>query len=346
MKLTVDVLNREIEDRRCRSMVDVCAAGLRVAGLRVPDNAPAVVRAAFSTAAVAEVFTQRIGSQILAAYDQEPDSTEGWVREISARNFLSFDIVGIDVGARLERLRRGQTAASATLGTQGEQLAVSRFAASLTLDEREILDGALVGFVDAAADEIGRAARRCRLDLVYSLLLANPTLADDATALFHGDHNNLGAVTLTEPNLDAGFNAVHSQRLRDGASGERTHINLSPRFLVVAPALATVARRAARNLSLDDGADLAVCVESRLSSAGVVDPRDNALRSGWDTGWLLAAPQSQRAGIVVAGLDGDLTPKIRDYEINQPGEWGRVIDITLDIGAGVLDYRPLYLSHS
>ncbi|MFO0819060.1 MAG: hypothetical protein U1A77_14025 [Pirellulales bacterium] len=334
-------LNEAINDGRVRSWSDACAYSLRAMNKPLPPATDLVVRTALSSAAVAETFTSRVGSMILSGYDSEPDSTVEWVAEVPSINFLGSDLMAFDVAARLEKLPRGGVAENATLGVQSERIRIARYAGQLALDEQDIVNGSLVGVVDAAARELGAAARRVKLDLLYALLLSNPTLADDATALFHADHGNLGSVTLTEDNLAAAWSALAGQTLQDAKHGDSIHINLGPKFLIVNPLLATVARKAARNLMLDDDQDLEVRVESRLGTKGVIDPNSDTIVEGSATSWLLAAPQ--RPGLVVSGLNGSLRPTIRESDLTN-GQWGKCFDAVVDIGAAALDFRPLYYS--
>ena len=341
------VIEDGIEDGRVRSWRDACAVSLRTLDKPLPPSDDLVIRAAMSSPDVSAVFTARVNSQILAGFEGEPDSTAGWIAEVPSVNFLGSDLFAADGGGRLEKLPRGGTATDLQFSMKRERLRIARYAGTLKLDEQDLANAGPISLTDAAAREVGAAARRLKLDLIYSLLLSNPTMGDDSTALFHADHGNLGAVTLDETNLGAAWSAVASQTIDDPTHDDSAlHLNLQPQFLIVAPALVAVARKAVRNLTLDDGQDLEVRAESRLGPVGVVDPDDHdVVVEGDNTAWLLAARAAQRPGLVVSGLNGSLAPSIRQTDLDR-GQWGRQWDVVLDIGAAALDWRPLYYSQS
>jgi hypothetical protein len=83
---------------------------------------------------------------------------------------------------------------------------------------------------------MGLSARQIRPNLVYALLMSNPTLNQDNTTLFHANHNNIvsGAITdfsATAPTANAGpfqdaTTLMGKQRLRNRV------LNLRPRFVI------------------------------------------------------------------------------------------------------------------
>lgn len=112
---------------------------------------------------------------------------------------------------------------------------------------------------------------------------------------------------------------------------------------MVPPDLVGPARRAVRNMICDDGGDLKVRQESRLSVIGVVDPHSGTTYTGSATNWLLCSKSSSRPSVVVAGLDGPPTPKFRSFKLDR-GQFGFGWDVLLDIAAAFVDYRGVYFA--
>ena len=201
-----------------------------------------------------------------------------------------------------------------------------------------------------AADTLGRAAARLPLDLVYGLLLRNPTMSYDGKPFFHTDHGNLVSgptSALSETSLDAAMAAVALQSAPDNETEIGIPCGTQGRYLVVAPALLGKARRLARWMSLSDFGDLSVKVEPRLQ-LGVVDPSNDTIVGGSQTAWLLASPASIAPSIIVGGLGGTPKPVLRQFDLGGPGDysgmWGKGFDICFDLGVVALDPRGLYFS--
>lgn len=305
-----------------------------------------MVRTAISNAAIVETFSTVVGNKLAMTAATEPDTTKDWVYESSAPNFLPATFFTPEHGARLERLAKGQTAIHTSLGTKGEPYGIARYAGQFVVDETAMLDGQHVGAVLLAPTMHAAAAARLRADLVYSLLLSNPTLTADNVALFNSSHGNYGTgggSALSATSLDTGISAIGLQYMVSEQDSKPVHGNLQARYCIVPPQLVGAGRRAVRNMVLGDGQDLTVRQDSRLSQIGVVDPRSGTTYSGTATNWLLTAPSGSSPSVVVAGLEGNSRPQFRKFELTN-GQWGMGWDVLCDIGAAVLDYRGLYFS--
>ena len=258
-------------------------------------------------------------------------------------NFLPAEVFSLESGARLERLPKGGEAKHISFGTKGQHWAIARYAGQFVLDEMNMLDGQHVGAVLLAAGQLAAAARRIRPDMVYALLLSNPTLEADNKALFHADHNNYvtgGGTALGATSFDTAISAIGLQHLTDD-EGDPIHPNHAAKFAIIPPQLVGLARRTVRDMVLGDGNDIEVRQESRLSALGVVNPKNDTIVTGSATNWMLTAPASSRPSIVVGGLNGNLMPRVRRFNLDH-GQWGVAWDVSLDIGAAAIDYRSVY----
>ncbi len=338
MKSSVlDVIGGEVRAMRFPQFL---AAGMRRRGEHVPESEIDAGRTALSSVAGIADLAGLVNQTILGGFRTAPDSTAGWVRVVDLPNFLLSEIAAVTSAPRLEKVGRGTVAptVSFAVGSQGWRLA--RFGASFTLDGQDIIDGNAIGIYATALEEVGRAARRLIPDLVYATLLGNAAMADGKT-IFHSDRGNAGTAALADTALDAGLAAVGNQVATD-EQGDPVHLGLSAAYLTVPPDLLGLGRRLARAMAIGDG-DLIVRADSRLGTAGVVDPRNDTIVEGSATNWLLTCPSDQAAGVVIGALGGKVEPTIRHYALTQ-GEWGAGFDVKLDLACTVVDPKSLYFS--
>jgi hypothetical protein len=83
--------------------------------------------------------------------------------------------------------------------------------------------------------------------------------------------------------------------------------------------------------------------ESRLGSAGVVNPDTDEVVTGTNTNWLLASPAELTPGVVLGTVNGKIEPTIRSFRLDQ-GQWGIGFDVQLSLAATVLDPKGLYFA--
>ena len=321
---------------------------LQFMGQTIPESDADVFRAMVANSTIGDAIDRLFGAKLLAGFEKEPDTSLFWTREESAENFLASELYTLATGARMEPLPAGGMATEAEYNLAKTTYKIGRFARRVEVDEREMIDewGTInrgsMSAIMFAVEQLGAEARRLRPDLVYSLILENPAMQYDGTALFHTDHANLGTAAMATAGLSAAIAAIGNQTLAD-AEGDPIHTNQSARVLIVPPDLVEVTRRTVRNTILGDGNDIKVLQESRLGAAGLVDPNADIIRAGTTTNWMMAGTSHTRPAVVVLGLNGNLRPKISRYKL-APGRWGWGWRIALDIGVVVVDHRPLYWS--
>ncbi len=250
------------------------------------------------------------------------------------------------------RLHKQGTGAAENIymGLGGQPWAIERYTAMAEIREEDLINSPTVSLQLAASREMGRAAKRAILDLCWSLILSNPLMGADGLPCFdpsHGNYATGGGSALGETALDAGFEALGSQVFLDD-EGLPIHVNGRGQILVTAPKVYGLGRRLARHLQLGDAGDLQVRSESRLSTIGIVNPKDeNIIVSPSDSAWLLAVPAKTITSLVVGAMDGNLEPQIRVNffgENGSPpiGRWGVTIDCKVDVGAVLVNHRGLY----
>ncbi len=329
-------------DVRHMTLAQFCAVGLQSRNREIPDNDRDVIRAGLSSVGGVADLQAIVNTAVLDGYRSVPDSLSGIYSVVSLPNFIAAELASVTTAPRLERLSRGQTAPHVQFGFGSQGWKLVRFGAQFVIDERDELDSMRIGVFSAALAEVGRAARRLIPDLLWSLLLENPTL-DDGLAIFEaGTKANLGTAVLAATGLKAAHGAIGDQVTYD-ADGIPTHIGMVARYLIVPPKLFQTAKELMHDFTTNEG-DLIVRQESRMGTKGLLDPlSDGVIRTGKDTNWLLAAPAEQGPSLVLGCLNGRLEPQVRQFSLGQ-GEWGLGFDITMDLAATVVDGKPLYWS--
>jgi hypothetical protein len=329
------------------SLVDLCREAVRLEGRSVDaGDRSELIRAAVSTATLANIFTTSVNARVLAGYLEAADTTD-WVSSVvDVPDYKPNERVLLGKGGALAKLARGDEAKHVTYADAKESYKIARYAAQFVVDEQDIIDDRFGALSSQTPEQLGAAAARLRPDLVYSILLANANLAD-GNALFSAAHNNTGALAFSKANLEATI-AKMMKQTQDGV-----RLNLRPRFLLVPGDLEFTARelltsaqlviagssdqlRGNRNVLVDLALQLRV--EGRIDAAGVVDPDSGTKYSGSATTWFLASDQNT---IEVGYLRGTgRRPALRSFTLDR-GRWGIGWDINLDIGAKALDYRGL-----
>ncbi|HUT10735.1 MAG TPA: hypothetical protein VMY42_09580 [Thermoguttaceae bacterium] len=315
---------------------------LRLLDTPVPENARLMARA-FSGGVIGEAIGAAANSLFLSGYDEQADSTSGWVGTVPARDFKAFNVFTLEKGARLGRIPRGGTAKHAAVELKAEGVKLARFGKQYVIDETDLIDSRdTVAAWLRPLQELGRAAKRVKGDLVYSLILENPTLAADNVPLFHGSHNNMSTAPLDVAALGAGVAAIAGQVLTDERN-HTIHINLRAQTLIVTPPLWAAAREVESSLWIGQGEQLEIRPESRIGTAGLTDPVTEETRAGLATNWLLAAGPEGAPSIVVSYLNDQAVPRLRSRELSN-GQWGVSYDIDHAVAAAAVDYRGVYFS--
>jgi hypothetical protein len=321
-----------------------------------PDEA---WRTAVSGGTLSYVFGTNVYAKILEGWNTVADSTVGWCDEEDVANFLTQEDITLSASARLERLGRGGTAGHASLSDARETYKIYRYARQFVVDEQDIADDRL-GALMRMPMEMGLAARRIRPDLVYNLILENPTLADtgavfNATATSTtGGHANLGTAALASDSLKDGITAIMKQR----DSGSNV-LDIAPRWLLVPADLGWKANELTKSAAImklfADSSDpmyttrnllaefgLQVRVDDRIGANGVTDPDTGSNRAGSATNWFLAAGGPRSIRVAYRRGTGRV-PQMRSFTLDK-GQWGIGWDINMDIGAAFMDYRGWYKS--
>lgn len=319
-------------------------------------------RSAPSGGTLSYVFSTNVYARLIQGWETVGDTTTGWCEEEDVPNFLEQEEISLQANARLERLARGDTAKDATAKDSHETYKIARYAKKFVIDEQDIIDDRL-GAIMRMPQEMGEAARNLRPDLVYSLLLENPTMGDTGAAFnntvvtTNGGHANLTTGALASGSLKAAISAMVKQRLNRTSKDPGRALVIRPKFLIVPAALEWTARELTASAALAklfaDSNDpfysqlnllsqegLRVVADDRIGAIGVLDPKTGEARTGLDTNWFLTSGR----GLRVAYRRGTgRQPVMRSFTLDR-GQWGQGWDINLDIGVAFLEWLTWHKS--
>lgn len=332
------------------SLIDIAREAVRMDGRQVPRSRQGVLEAAFSGGTLTTIFTTNINTIILQTYQDTADTTEPWCTVNDVADFKTNTRARMTKGPDLVKLPRQKEADHAYRSDTGENYKIARYARQWDIDEQDFIDDRFDALRDTPI-EFGQAARRVRPNLVYAIILANPTLQTTGVAMFSASNG-------AEGNLFSG-EALSAASLKNAVAvmgrfqENNINLNIPPthllvpwelRFLakelckspnlIIAGTAGTITERGTTNMIQDEG--ITPIIESRLDN-GVTDPNSNTTYSGSTSNWWLV---SNRARTIEVGyLRGTgRAPMVREG-VHEKGKWGMWWDIKMDIGAKGLDWR-------
>lgn len=336
---------------RDMSLIDIARECCRIDGLNVGHGRSEVLAAVFgneramSSGTLAYIFTSNFSAQLLSGYDGYADTTRAFTSNGTLPDFKTTERTRMKKGDRLTKLARGKEADHVTRDDKSESYKLARYAAQFVADEQDFIDDTFGALESTTPMELGEAAAELRPDLVYSILLGNPNMAD-SVALFHtATHGNLTTSSaLSAANLELAI-AQFNRQTENGRI-----LNKSGPIVLITPETlwATADRLINSDYRRDDNAlgdrntmrsqRIQHVSEARLDN-GVTDPDSGTAHSGSTTDWYLS--RAGRHTIEVGYLRGrNNRPQVRSFTLEQ-GRWGMGWDINLDIGAKALDWLGL-----
>lgn len=303
--------------------------------------------AAMSTTSLVNIFTTTFGARLIGGWVEAGDTTEGWVAVGENQNYLPHEAVQVGLGEGLAHVPRGAEAEDMTYGDSKDYTKVFRYGRKLVFDEMDLVNDTFGVITSEAPRKLGAACRRLRPDLVYAILLANPTMSD-SVALFHATHANTTAAAFSEAALEAAYTRMQQTRV----SG--VNVNITPRYVISPAALAlavekvitpgitligsTTADVPRPNFTLMGRRGLIGVADARLDN-GVVDPKSGTTYAGDLNDWYVVGDGP--APIEVTYLAGTRkSPRFRSGVLDQ-GQFGIWFDVQHALGAKALFYQTI-----
>ncbi|WP_444922804.1 ClpP-like prohead protease/major capsid protein fusion protein [Microbulbifer sp. DLAB2-AF] len=223
-------------------------------------------------------------------------------------------------GAEFKYVSIGERAETAALATYGELFSITRQA---------IINDDLGAFT-RIPQKMGLAAIRTVGDLVFSILINNPQMAD-GKALFHTDHGNLATKAgINTASIDAARVLMGKQK--DGTA----FLNIRPKFL-----LCDIADEGAAKVALESEFEVGAAEKSNTvpnSVRNIASVISDGRLSGHN-GWYLNADPVAHDTIEVLYLDGQQAPVLE-----QQNGWnidGVEFKVRLDAAAKAWDAKGM-----
>jgi phage head maturation protease len=315
--------------------VDMAKELLMLRGESTMALSPAslVTRALHTTSDFPIILGDTVGRVLRDAYQAAPSGIRRLGRQTSARDFRSVNKIMLGEAPLLEKLNEHGEIKAGTMAEAREAYKIETWARKIGITRQVLVNDDLGAFSDLAR-RMGQGAAETEARILVTLLEANsgngPTLSD-TKALFHVDHGNragTGAV-ISDGTLSAARLALRTQK----GIEDRT-IRVTPKNLLVPPALETVAEKWLATIAPATAADvnpfsgsLSLVVEPRLSSA---------------TRWYITADPGEIDGLEFAYLSGNEGPQVESrsgWDVD-----GVEIRVILDFGAGFIDHRGWFMN--
>lgn len=292
-----------------------------------------VTRALHTTSDFPIILGDTVGRVLRDAYQAAPSGIRRLGRQTTARDFRAVNKIMLGEAPLLEKLNEHGEIKAGTMAEAREAYKVETWARKIGITRQVLVNDDLGAFADLAR-RMGQAAAETEARILVTLLEAGsgngPTLSDGKT-LFHADHGNkagTGAV-ISDATLSAARLALRTQK----GIEDRT-IRVTPRNLLVPPALETTAEKWLASIAPATAADvnpfsgsLSLVVEPRLSSA---------------TRWYVTADPGEIDGLEFAYLSGAEGPQVESrsgWDVD-----GVEIRVILDFGAGFIDHRGWFMN--
>lgn len=325
---------------RLRSLVDVCAAALRLehrdpAGMGKAE----LVQAAFSTLSLPTALSNTMGKALVDSYMEATASWRGFCRVLSAADFKPQTAIRPSFVGELEKLPKDGEIKHGSMAEATYPWQIDTYAKLFTVDRQAVVNDDL-GFIAEAPTLMGKAAARKLNDLIYSVIMAN------AGSFFATGNNNLMTGSPSALDHDSFGAAVRKMREQRGDNGE--DLQIAPRVLAAPPALEETARSivvsTAVNTTIASGDPtkvpdanvwrglVDVVIEPRLSNSG-------KFSGASDTAWyIFAGPMD--APVIVGFLDGRQQPVVESFGLGQDtNKLALTFRCYHDFGAALGDYR-------
>ncbi|WP_444958096.1 ClpP-like prohead protease/major capsid protein fusion protein [Microbulbifer sp. ZKSA002] len=263
-----------------------------------------VVAAAFthSSGDFATVLGNIANKSMLKGYEE---AQEIFPRFTSVGNLSDFKLTTrTDLGSfpSLRQVAPGAEFKYVSIGERAETAALATYGELFSINRQAIINDDLGAFT-RIPQKMGLAAVRTVGDLVFSILLNNPEMADGKT-LFHADHKNLASTaTINTASIDAARVLMGKQKDGDAV------LNIRPKFL-----LCDIADEGSAKVALESEFEVGASTKNNTtpnSVRNIAEVLSDARLSGHNAWYLNADPVAYDT-IEVLYLDGQQAPVLEE----------------------------------
>jgi hypothetical protein len=338
----------EIREFRGCSLIDLAQRALGWAGVDTNGlTKHEIAKRALSTGDFPIILSNLAGKTLAASYAAAPKTFEAFTRSMNISDFKPRYIIRKGLAPQLQLKNENGEYNYGNFAESKEQIFLKTYGIAVRMTREMLVNDDLDAFVGLTA-EFGQSAATLESDIVYGLLLSNPQLMEDNTAVFAAGHNNLStgaASALSATSLSAAKVKMSKQKDLDGD----TTLNLSPNVLVIPPELEMTAEQLMTSITPNVSGEvvpkfipsLVPVSEARLSNGISKQKQIGVNVSGSATAWYMMSKQVD--SIVTAYMDGQsgvYTEEELDFDTD-----GVKIKARHDFGAAWGDYRGSHKSN-
>ena len=315
-------------DLRITSSLDLCRAALMLDLREVPRDRSEMIRASFSTSTLSGALAAATQREAMTAFVEAPSAWRMIARTRPAPDFRERQGLRPYLkGGALEEIPADGEIKHAAPSEDTYPFQVRTFAKMFGIDRKTIINDD-IGAVFELLRELGRQAARSIASEVATLILTNPD------NFFHADNGNYITGAGTALSIDGLTLAV--QALREQTDSDDQPIDVSPKTLLVPPALEAVGRQVLKSTGvlLDTEAQAPSGNPWTDVAQLAVDPRFASAPAAW---YLFADPANVPA-VVVSFLNGKEGPTVEQDDMNF-NMLGRQFRCYIDFGVDLADPR-------
>lgn len=307
---------------------------------RIGDRA-----AMHSTSDFPAILGNTLNKVLLPGYTEEPSTWEAWAESDTVDNFLDQENVQLGMIASPPEVKEGAEYTYATVGERSEIYRVVKHGVLAALTWEMLVNDRLNAF-KAQALGFGPASKRLENDLAYGRLLANPTMREDNTALFHADHNNLfasgDAGAPSQTTLDKMRTAMALQRgIRPKPGVLGPVLNLRLAVVLVPNTLATLTEILINSTTQIASSQNNANVPNARFIRNLIPVSDSRLDANSTTAWYGIAQRTPGLRTaVVAKLRGNESPYIAEIQTGSSID-GVTFKMRHVVGAAITDWRGI-----
>lgn len=313
-------------------MAEECliAQGENVRGLSQRQIAEAAlnIRSGYmSTSDFPIILGNTVNRSLRAAYELQPRTFMPFCRRTNLNDFREITKAQLSgLVGDFEEVKEGGEYKYGKMTEAKESYKLVKYGKMLAITWETLINDDLDAFSRIPAS-IAAAAAQKQSDIVWGILLNNPTMAD-GKAIFHADHGNLGSSSaINEAGLSAARKAMRIQK-----NLENRYINVAPRYMMIGPDKETEAQKLLQaTIVATKTADTNVF---RSFTELIVEPRVTGNK------WFLSADPATIDTIEYAFLDGEgelFTEQRTGFDVD-----GIEIKARMVFAAKAIDHRGLY----
>lgn len=319
-------LEGQATDFRGFSLVDAARHAVESKGESVRGlTSMEIATRALSTSDFPALLANVTNKFLRKSYSEAEQTWRPLANQMSATDFKAITGVQFGGSIKLEEVGENGEFKAAKLKESAESFSLKTYGKIISITRQAIINDDLNGFT-RASKLFGQAAANLESDLMWGKIIGNAKMSD-GKGIFHADHKNLLTGAGSALN-EAGLSAARVKLMRQTGLDSEV-LNLTPRYLIVAPELLTTAQKLMSSIVANATSDVNVFAGSLqiVCDQRLTNP----------TEWYVACSPSQIDGLVYAYLNGNAGV----YTETQTGFDVDAVKIKarLDFGSGVFDYR-------